>query len=33
MPKLPCILLVDGEATTDVLNRKLLERLAVADPD
>ena len=31
MQKLPCILLVDDDPTTNFLNRKLLERLAVAD--
>jgi CheY-like chemotaxis protein len=31
LPKLPCVLLVDDDPTTNFLNRKLLERLAVAD--
>ncbi|RSK34648.1 response regulator [Hymenobacter metallilatus] len=31
MPKLSCILLVDDDTTTNYLNRKLLERLEVAD--
>ncbi|UYZ61418.1 response regulator [Hymenobacter weizhouensis] len=31
MQKLPCVLLVDDDPTTNFLNRKLLERLAVSD--
>ena len=31
MPKLSCVLLVDDDPTTNYLNRKLLEKLAVAD--
>mgnify|MGYP002781134931 CR=1 FL=1 len=31
MSKLPCILLVDDDPITNFLNRKLLERLAVAE--
>lgn len=31
MHKLTCVLLVDDDATTNFLNRKLLERLAVTD--
>ncbi len=31
MAKLPCVLLVDDDPTTNFLNRKLLERLAIAD--
>lgn len=31
MPQLPYVLLVDDDPTTNFLNRKLLERLAVAD--
>ena len=31
MPKLPCVLLVDDDPTTNFLNRKLLLRLGVTD--
>ena len=31
MPKLHCALLVDDDTTTNYLNRRLLEKLAVAD--
>jgi CheY-like chemotaxis protein len=31
MPKLHCALLVDDDSTTNYLNRRLLEKLAVAD--
>lgn len=31
MPKLPCVLLVDDDSTTNFLNRKLLLRLGVTD--